>query len=296
MPVDFHPLRADFGAECASLDLRQNVSPETAREIETAMDRYGVIVFRGRPLTGEQQTAFALNFGTVEPTIATVPTAGPRRLGDALINDISNLGPDNKLLKANDRRRLFNLGNQLWHSDSSFKSPPAKYSMLNAHVIPPEGGDTEFADMRAAWDSLPQRYRDRIANLVCRHSQLFSRSQLGFVDFTEAERRAFAPVRQPLVRRHVTSGRTSLFLSAHIGGIEGWEVPEAMAMIRDLTERATQREFVYRHKWRVGDLVVWDNRCTMHRARPFFLSSEEHPRDLRRVTLEGENPPLSMVA
>jgi len=191
---------------------------------------------------------------------------------------------DGKILAADDRRRMYNLGNRLWHSDSSFKPTPAKYSMLHARVIPPEGGETEFADMRAAWDALPERMQAEIRDLVCEHSLIFSREAIGFFDLTPEERDHFRPVRHRLVRRDPGTGRTSLFLSAHAGAIVGWTVPEARVFLRELTEHATQRQFVYRHVWRQGDLVMWDNRTTMHRARRF---EPGEIRDVRRTTLAG---------
>jgi alpha-ketoglutarate-dependent 2,4-dichlorophenoxyacetate dioxygenase len=217
-----------------------------------------------------------------------------QRLKHREMVDISNPEVDGSILGADDRRRTFNLGNQLWHSDSSFKATPAKYSMLHARVIPPEGGETEFADMRAAWDALPDHDKQRIELLVCEHSLLYSRALLGFDAFTEQERRQFAPVPQRLVRRHPGSGRRSLFLASHIGAIQGWLRPEALALIRDLTEHATQREFVYRHVWREHDLVIWDNRCTMHRARPF--DDQRYRRDMRRLTLTDSAPTLAQAA
>ena len=189
---------------------------------------------------------------------------------------------------------MFNLGNRLWHSDSSFKATPAKYSMLHAKSIPPEGGETEFADMRAAWDALPAKTQDLVRDLVCDHSLIYSRALLGFGEFNEEERRQFAPVPQRLVRRHAGSGRLSLYLSAHIGTIHGWPRPEAMALIRDLAEHATQRDFVYQHRWRVMDLVVWDNRCTMHRGRAY--EDKRYPRDMRRATISDCAPTLDQAA
>jgi alpha-ketoglutarate-dependent 2,4-dichlorophenoxyacetate dioxygenase len=216
--------------------------------------------------------------------------AHKHRLKHQQMNDISNLDVDGSLLAADDRRRMFALGNQLWHSDSSFKATPAKYSMLHARTIPPEGGDTEFADMRAAWDALPEATKVQVKDLVTHHSLIYSRGQLGFEEYTEEEKRRFAPVRQRLVRWHPGSGRHSIYLSSHIGQIEGWPRPEAMMLIRNLAEFATQRQFVYAHQWRQWDLVMWDNRCTMHRARPF--DDKRHPRDMRRVTLTDVAPTL----
>jgi alpha-ketoglutarate-dependent 2,4-dichlorophenoxyacetate dioxygenase len=183
---------------------------------------------------------------------------------------------------------MFNLGNRLWHSDSSFRATPAKYSLLSARAIPATGGDTEFADMRAAYDALDAEAKAEIEDLVCEHSLMYSRGLLGFSEFTPEEKATFKPVRQRLVRTHPVTGRKSLFLASHAGAIVGWPMPEARAFLRDLTEHATQRQFVYTHKWRLYDLVIWDNRQTMHRARPFRDTQE--PRDMRRTTIKGDGP------
>ncbi|HYI84450.1 MAG TPA: TauD/TfdA family dioxygenase [Acetobacteraceae bacterium] len=287
------PLHPVFAAEMEGMDLREPLSPAQAAAIEAAMDRYAVLVFRDQRLDDAQQLAFGSNFGPVED-VPTLVDQGRRRLENARINDISNLGVDGSILAADDRRRMFNLGNRLWHSDSSFKATPAKYSMLHARVIPPEGGETEFADMRAAWDALPPRMQENVRDLVCEHSLIFSRAMLGFSEFTEEERERCAPVPQRLVRRHAGSGRLSLYLSSHIGRIRGWPVPEALALVRDLVEFATQREFVYRHRWSANDLVMWDNRCTMHRGLAY--DDKAHPRDMRRVTLMDSAPTLEQAA
>ncbi len=293
MPLTLRPLHPLFVAEATGVDLRAPIAPETAAEIHRAMDRYAVLVFPGQAIDDDQQMGFGQALGTLEPTRAVVD-AHKHRLKHKEMNDISNLDTDGKLLAADDRRRMFNLGNRLWHSDSSFKATPALYSMLHARVVPPEGGETEFADMRAAWDALPDRTKAKVKDLVCWHSLIYSRAQLGFDAYTEEEKKAFAPVPQRLVRRHPGSGRASLYLSSHIGRVEGMPVPEGMCLIRDLTEHATQREFVYRHAWKQHDLVMWDNRCTLHRARPF--EDNTYPRDLRRVTLQDVAPTLEQAA
>jgi alpha-ketoglutarate-dependent 2,4-dichlorophenoxyacetate dioxygenase len=293
MPLTLKPLHPLFVAEATGIDLRQPIAPDLAAEIHRAMDTYAVLVFPGQALDDEQQMDFGRALGTLEATRGVVD-AHKHRLTHQEMNDISNLDTDGSLLAADDRRRMFALGNRLWHSDSSFKPTPAMYSMLHARVIPPEGGETEFADMRAAWDALPDRTRARIKDLTTWHSLIYSRAQLGFDEYTPEEKKAFAPVPQRLVRRHPGSGRVSLYLSAHIGRVEGMPVPEGMAMIRDLTEHATQREFVYRHHWTQNDLVMWDNRCTLHRARPF--EDTTYPRDMRRVTLMDVAPTLEQRA
>ena len=287
------PLGPGIGARVDGLDLRGPLDAGTVAAITAAMDRHAVLVFPNQRFQDDEQLAFGRHFGEIEDTPTLVDQAR-RRLADNRVNDISNLGADGQILAADDRRRMFNLGNLLWHSDSSFKATPAQYSMLHARVIPPEGGETEFADMRAAWDALPARMQARIRDLVAEHSLIFSRAQLGFDEFTPEEIARCTPVPQRLVRRHQGSGRLSLYLSAHIGRIQGWPRPEAMALIRELTEHATQRRFVYTHNWTVGDLVVWDNRCTMHRGRPY--EDKLHPRDMRRVTLTDVAPTLEQAA
>jgi alpha-ketoglutarate-dependent 2,4-dichlorophenoxyacetate dioxygenase len=208
------------------------------------------------------------------------------------INDISNLDRNNQVLPRDDRQRLFQLGNLLWHSDSSYKRIPAKYSLLSARVIPDRGGETQFADMRAAWDTLDTETQALIRNMICEHSRLFSRGELGF-KFTEDEQREFAAVQQRLVRRHPVTGRLSLFLSSHGGAIVGWPLPEARALLRELTEHATQRERVYTHRWHRHDLVMWDNRVTMHRGKRY---PPDQVRDMRRTTTTDAAPTLQQAA
>lgn len=289
----YTPLTPVFGARVEGADLRRPLTPEEARELEAAMDRHAVLVFPAQDINDDQQQAFGENFGPLEGSRATVDVH-KQRLANAAINDISNLDEKGEILAADDRRRFFSLGNRLWHSDSSFKATPAKYSMLHARSIPPEGGETEFADMRAAWDALPGKTQAEIRNYVCDHSLLYSREQLGFDNYTGEERKNWAPVPQRLVRRHAGSGRISLFLSAHIGRIHGLPRPEALMLIRDLTEFATQARFTYSHRWSVGDLVLWDNRCTLHRGRAY--DDKTYKRDMRRVTLSDVAPTLQQAA
>ncbi len=218
--------------------------------------------------------------------------AGDHRLGPG-IADFSNLDKNGRVMSAEDRVWFFKLADRLWHSDSSFRPAPAKYSLLSGRVIPSSGGDTEFADMRAAWDALDARAKAEAETLVCEHSLIYSREAIGFTELTPEETAAFAPVRQPLVRTHPATGRKSLFLAAHAGAIVGWTRPEARMFLRDLTEHATRPEFVYSHAWRRHDLVMWDNRSTMHRARRF---DRNEVRDVRRTTLAGEAPGLAPTA
>ena len=293
MAITIRQVGPCFAGEVDGIDLARPLSPEDAAAIHAGMDRYAVLVFHGRPVTLEQQMAFTLALGPIEQAIDTgLREANGYRIPTTFA-DVSNLDKDQRVFDRDNRTRLFALGNRLWHSDSSFKPTPAKYSLLHAHSIPSRGGNTEFADMRAGWDTLDPETQAACEGLVCEHSQIYSRQILGFTDFTEQERARFAPVRQVLVRTHPVTGRKSLYLSSHAGGIIGWPVPEARAFLRDLIEHATQRQFVYSHQWRVGDLVMWDNRQTMHRARPF---PENEPRDVRRTTLAGDRPTVAQVS
>jgi alpha-ketoglutarate-dependent 2,4-dichlorophenoxyacetate dioxygenase len=278
-----HPL---IGGEVEGIDLRAPLGPEEVAAIEAGMDRYAVLVFRDQDLTDDQQVAFSRTFGELERPGAASNITRPeeRRLGPWLA-DLSNLDREQRVLERDDRQRMFNLGNRLWHSDSSFRPVPAKYSILSGRIVPAKGGDTQFADMRAAYDRLDGETKALVEDLVCEHSLMYSRGLLGFGELSEAERANFVPVRQRLVRVHPVSGRKSLYLSSHAGGILGWPVPEARAFLRDLNEDATARELVYSHHWRRHDLVMWDNRQTMHRVRRF---DETQTRDMRRTTVAGE--------
>ncbi|CAN5355926.1 TauD/TfdA family dioxygenase [soil metagenome] len=286
--MDIKPIdpvnRPFFGGVVSGLDLRKPLTPEQVKAVHAGMDEFGVLVFHDQPIDDEQQLVFSRSLGPLEQATGDIAAPQDRRMGMDL-NDISNLDKNNNVLARDDRRRLFGLGNQLWHSDSSFQDVPAKYSLLSARKIPPAGGNTEFADMRAAYDALDDETKREVRDLICRHSQVFSRGILGFTDFTAEERVKWAPVRQRLVRRHPSSGRLSLYLASHAGEIEGWPVPEARAFLRDLNEHATQRKFVYAHVWKPHDLVMWDNRATMHRARRY---DHAEVRDMRRTTLTNE--------
>jgi alpha-ketoglutarate-dependent 2,4-dichlorophenoxyacetate dioxygenase len=293
MSITISELTPGFVGEVAGIDITQVLTPAQAAELEAGMDRYAVLVFHGQPFTDEQQKAFSTNFGPLENTsTGSVITPAGRRL-DAYMADVSNLGVDHKPLARDDRRRLFNLGNQLWHSDSSYKAVPSKYSLLSGRIVVDAGGNTEFADMRAAYDALDDRTRAEVEDLVCEHSLMYSRGTLGFTELSDEEKRMFKPVRQRLVRTHPVTGRKSLYLSAHIGTIIGWPMPEARAFIRDLTEHAVQPRFTFAHKWRQYDLVMWDNRTTMHRVRRF---DETQVRDMRRTTVAGASVTVEQLA
>ncbi|MGE0418939.1 MAG: TauD/TfdA dioxygenase family protein [Acetobacteraceae bacterium] len=293
MAISISPLHPVFVGEVAGADLTRPQTPDEARAIEAGMDRYAVLVFRGQTITDDQQKDFTRHFGALEAYASGghIRKRVENRLGPG-IADFSNLDKDGRLLSPQDRVWLFKLGDRLWHSDSSFRPIPATYSLLSARRLPSWGGNTEFADMRAAYDALDARTRAVVDDLVCLHSLMFSRQAIGFTDMTAEERESFRPVRQRLVRTHPVTGRKSLFLSSHAGAIEGWTVPEAQCFLRDLTEHATQPRFVYSHRWRMGDLVMWDNRMTMHRARPF---DPAEVRDMRRTTLGGTEPTIAQT-
>ena len=282
MTLEIQQVHELFVGEVGGVDLRQPLSQDDVATIEAGMDAFAVLIFRDQDLTDEQQIAFSQNFGDIENK-----KGGNIRTEDRVnhrINDVSNLDNDGKPFKRTDRRRYFNLGNHLWHSDSSFRAIPAKYSLLSARKIPGAGGNTEFADMRAAYDALDQATKDKIAELVCEHSQIYSRGKLGFT-FNDEELELMAPVRQSFVREHPITKRKSLYLSSHAGRIIGWPDPEARLFLLNMNEFATDPRFVYAHEWRVNDLVMWDNRQTMHRARAY---DETLPRDMRRTTVAGD--------
>jgi alpha-ketoglutarate-dependent 2,4-dichlorophenoxyacetate dioxygenase len=293
MGVTMRQVGPCFAAEVEGLDLTRALTPVEVAAVHAGMDRYAVLVFHDQKLDDEAQLAFTRSLGDIEHAIGTSLRAPDELRLPTTFADVSNLDKHQHVFARDDRRRLFGLGNRLWHSDSSFKVVPAKYSILHARSVPSKGGNTEFAYMVAAYDALDADTRAEVEGLVCEHSQIFSRQQLGFTDFTDEERARFAPVRQTLVRTHPVTKRKSLYLSSHAGGIVGWPVPEARSFLRDLVEHATQRRFVYAHTWSVGDLVMWDNRQTMHRARPFPANE---PRDMRRTTLMGEGPTAAQAA
>jgi alpha-ketoglutarate-dependent 2,4-dichlorophenoxyacetate dioxygenase len=282
-----------FVGRVSGIDLTVPLSGTQVAALEAGMDRYAVLVFHDQRFTDDQQKAFSQNFGPLEATVGGNVTKPEDRRLESGMADVSNLGVDHKPLPRDDRRRLFNLGNRLWHSDSSFRAVPAKYSLLSGRIVVDKGGRTEFADMRAAYDALDAATRLEIEDLVCEHSLIYSRGALGFTELSDEEKKMFTPVRQKLVRTHPVTGRKSLYLSSHIGTIIGWPMPEARAFIRDLTEHATQPEFTYAHAWRQYDLVMWDNRVTMHRVRRF---DETEVRDMRRTTVAGESPTVAQLA
>jgi len=296
MAVELRALRPSFAAEVDGIDLSRPVDAGSVRAIWDAIDRYAVLVFHDQRLTDAQLRDFAAGFGPLEIGRGALQ-GGKRRLALPQIGDISNLDEENRIRARDDRRRLDSLGNRLWHTDASYMPVPVVLGMLHAVAVPPGsvlgGGETEFADMRAAYDALPETMKAEIDGLVAEHDIFWSRGQIGFTQFPPGEREKYPPSPQRLVRLHPGSKRKTLYLSAHASHIRGWPVAEGRLLLWDLTAHATQSQFVYSHRWRIGDVVIWDNRCTMHRGR---AHDESQPRDLRRATTLDTGSTLEQAA
>ena len=271
-----------FAAEASGIDLSQPLDAVGVKAIEDAMDQHAVLVFRNQPLTQDQQIAFAKSLGPLDLGLRKLK-GGPHRFQYAELADISNVKADGEVAARTHAKIVGNVANQLWHSDSSFQNPRAKYSMLSAVIVPGFGGDTEFADLRMAYDALPQWQKKQIDNLKAVHYALHSRFMLGDTNYTEEQKKSIPPAHWPLVQTDPRTGRKILFVGIHASEIEGMTTAEGRMLIMDLLEHATQREFVYRHQWQVGDLVMWDNTATVHRGRYFDFAER---RELRRATTE----------
>ena len=282
MAIDLHPVTPEFAAEVGDVDLSQPLTPETLARIQQAFWTYSVLIFPDQKLTAEQHLAFARHFGPHETSIGVYNQAMPRRVPTQLA-DVSNLDDEARPWGRDSRQRMFQLGNRLWHTDSSFKYLPALASALYARSIPPVGGHTEFADLRAAYDALPAARQAELEGLVAEHSIFCSRAKLGFTDFSATERQALPPVPQMLVRTIPQTGRRTLYLASHASHILGMPLEQGRALLAELIEHATQRRFVYSHRWRLHDVVMWDNRCTMHRGTEF--DDLRWPRDMQRATV-----------
>jgi alpha-ketoglutarate-dependent 2,4-dichlorophenoxyacetate dioxygenase len=283
MSLQVRPLSTHVAAEAWGVDIGQPLTPEAKHEIESAMDRFGVLVFRDQPLHEDQQIRFAQSFGPLDLGLLKIRGGGPRRFQHAELADISNVKIDGQVAERDHAKIIGNLANQLWHSDSSFQSTRAKYSMLSAHVLPSFGGETEFADLRAAYDDLPDWRKRQVDPLIAVHHSLHSRFLLGDTGYDEAQRNRIPPARWPLVQTDPRSGRKALFVGIHIENVEGMTAPEGRMLVMDLLEHATQPKFVYQHHWQVGDLVIWDNTTTVHRGRWYDFAER---RELRRATTE----------
>jgi alpha-ketoglutarate-dependent 2,4-dichlorophenoxyacetate dioxygenase len=276
------PITSDFAAEIGDIDLRHPLAADDLQAVRNAFAKYAVLIFPAQDLTVEQHIAFASNFGPLERTVHLDLRDKELRLREE-IADVANMNADGDIWKKDSRMRVFQMmGNRLWHTDSSFKAPSGYASLLYARSVAPIGGHTQFADLRAAYDALAGEMKARLKGVIGEHSLIYSRGKLGFTDFSDAERQAFAPVRRPLVRTIPESGRISLYIASHIGRIDGLTNEETETLLSELTAQATRRQFLYTHRWRVGDLVMWDNRCTMHRGTEF--DDLRWPRDFQRVT------------
>ena len=287
MELAIRPLHPLFVAEVRGADLSRDIDLATERAIERAMDEYAVCVLPEQNFDDERQIAFSRRYGPLENASAVKAQRKPGVLGTRIrhpeIFDVSNLDENGNIMAATDDRWVYRQANELWHSDSSFRQRSSTWSLLHARIVPPSGGDTSFADARAAYDALPGATKQKIEGLVAEHSIWHSRSQRGGYMPSDEERAARPPAQHPLVRRHPGSGRKSLFIASHASHIVGWPRDEGRALLDELMAFATQPRFVYAHRWRVGDLVIWDNRCTVHRASPF--PSDEHRRELHRTTI-----------
>jgi alpha-ketoglutarate-dependent 2,4-dichlorophenoxyacetate dioxygenase len=276
------PVHPAFAAEVSGIDLTRPLDPATFERIAIAFDDYSVLVFHGQALSDAQQMAFSERWGPLETTVRTL--GGEDRLG-AHIVDLSNTDADGKLMGWDDRRMLYQSGNQLWHSDSSFKPVPAHSSALSARVIPPEGGETEFASMRVAYEDLDESVRRDLDRLIVVHSFGFSRSLIDPGIGTEIGR-DYPPVRHALVRANPRNGRKALYIGSHAWYIEGLGLDESRMLIAKLLEHTVRADRVYRHRWQVGDLVMWDNRCALHRGR--LWDSARYKRVMHRTTVAGD--------
>ena len=293
MALTFRKLHRHFVAEVSQVDLRQVHDRETLAQIRAGMDEYAILVFRDQPFADDEQLAFAQRLDGQLHSKTGVSALRKSRLGNEALGDISNLDENGEIMKSDDRRRMYGLGNRLWHTDASFQDPPGRYSMLSARIVPPVGAETEFADMRAAYDALSAEMKAQLEGLRVHHSIAHSRQTLGF-EFSKDEQEILKGAIHPLIRTIPRSQRRSLYIASHASRIIDWPVPEGRLLLRDLTEHATQPEFVYRHSWRVGDLVIWDNRATMHRARSF--DDATYRRELRRVTTLDIEPPALVAS
>lgn len=292
VPIIVKPLHPFFVGSISGVELSGPVDPETLCEIESALERYAVLVFHGQALDDERQVSFARQFGPLEFSIGTIRKNRKTRLRSEVV-DLSNLDSNNRVRSPSDTWRMMLLANQLWHTDSSFKRVPGKFSLLSAREVPPRGGETEFADLRAAYDALDEAIKRRIEDLVAEHSIFHSRSLVGYLDFTDEERAALPPVPRTVVRVLPRSGRKTLYLASHASHIVGWPVEQGRQLLGELIDFATQPRFVYRHRWNAGDLLIWDNRCTLHRARPY--DDVNHRRDMRRITVEDSAATLEQL-
>jgi len=294
MTISLRPLNPGFVAEIRDIDLRQPQPAEIVDELVAALDRYAVLIYPDQDIIDDHQLAFGRYFGPLESATFIHLKDRDHTRRHQQINYVSNLDPEGRMLPQDDRVRMYQLANRLWHTDSSFKAIPGRYSLLHGRVVPPEGGETEFADLRAAYDELSEAVKAKLEGLLAPHSLMHSNRQLGLPDFSVEEQAEMPPALRPLVHRHPGSGRKTLYLASHAMHIHSWSVPEGRVLLNDLIEFATQPRFVHRHVWRRGDLVTWDNRCTMHRVRAY--DDTKYRRELHRVMVQDTGDSLRAAA
>jgi alpha-ketoglutarate-dependent 2,4-dichlorophenoxyacetate dioxygenase len=293
MSLTVRPLHPIFAAEIVGADLAKQPDEELVRTIADAMDRYAVCIVRDASVSDDDHIRFSRAFGPLElpPKMGRFNAA--RRVRRELF-DASNLDANGNIIPYHSEARKIARGAERFHTDSSFNRLPTKWSLLLGHIVPPEGGDTHFIDTRAVYDALPQATRDRIEGLVAIHDFWGARERLvGLTNITPEQRASLPPVMHPLVRT-MPYGRKALYVGGHAVGIVGWPEAEGLALLDELYAFATQERFIYVHKWRPADLVIWDNRCTLHRATP--LENDAYKRDVRRTTINEYGPETSADA
>ena len=293
MTVSVQEISPGFVARVSGVDMGKPIAAGDVAIIQNGIDHHPVLVFHVPGMTNAQQIAFSRNFGSLASATEYQKDPSKRRLGGEM-TDASNLSEDSEVLGAGDRRRVNNLGSRRWHTDGSYKRYSGKYSLLSCHSSIADGGQTQLADMRAGYDALPEKMKQLVEGLVLEHSIFHSRAVVGFTGFSTEEQASLPSAQHPLVRVHPASGRKSLYLSSHASHVVGWPLPEGIDLLLELTEWATQPAGIYTHHWEPGDMVMWDNRFTMHRARRHYPETAE--RDMRRTTIEEDVPPLEQAA
>ncbi len=283
MAITIQPLHPLFAAEIGGVDVGQSLDDATFAEIRAAFETYSLLVLHDQTLDDARQVAFSKRFGPLETTISANATGGTHFARQSNLDVASGT-----VIPPEDRRMVYQKGNMLWHTDSSFKPVPALCSLLSGRIVPEEGGDTDFASARAAYDALPEEMKKRIEGLIAEHSLAYSRGLIAPDVLTAAQKDEVPPVRQAVVRINPVNGRKSIYAGSHASHIVGWPVEEGRALLRELTAFITQPRFCYSHRWRVGDLVIWDNRCLLHRATPY--DSVRYKRLMQRTTVAGDAP------
>ena len=289
MIIDIINKKIGFGGIVSNIDLTKDLDKKTIKRIDAELNNLCVLVFKNQKINDGQQLKFSQHFGKIEGAgnNTTITKTNERRIPDAF-GDVSNLDKNNKPFKKTDNKRYFALGNRLWHTDASFKKVPAKYSLLSGRKVAKVGGETQFSDMRAAYDVLSKEKKKKIEDMICYHSLIYSRQKLGidmYKMLSDDEIKNFEPVKQPMIRENSFTKRKCIFLASHIGEIQGMEKPDSILFVNDLMEHCTKSDFIYTHEWDENDLVMWDNRQSMHRG--LYYDDQIEIRDVRRTTISG---------